>query len=116
MHRLDQPAARDRQPEAVAQQRGDLAVGQAEAFIEQHGERDRLRPQLHGGGAERVGGLQRMAPLHAPAALRALADVHVEARARAAAAPAALLDIASRSRTRAPRRAQCGHCGGSGAS
>ena len=79
MDRVDQPAARDRQPEAVAQQRGDLAVGQPVALVEQHRERDGLGPELHGGGAERVGGLQRMAALHATTALRALPDVHVEA-------------------------------------
>ncbi len=78
MDRVHQPAARDAQPEAVAQQRGDLAVGQPEAFIEEHGEGDGLRPQLHGGGAERVGGLQRMATLDAPPALRAPTDRDVK--------------------------------------
>ena len=79
MHRVDQAAARDRQPEPVAQQRRDLAVGETVTLIEQHRAGDRLGPQLHGGGAERVGGLQRMAALHATAALRATTDVDVEA-------------------------------------
>ena len=67
---VDQPAARHRQPEAVAQQRRDFAVGEAAAFVEEHGEGDRLRSQLHGGRAERIRRLQRMAPLHATAALQ----------------------------------------------
>ena len=45
---VHQAAARDRQPAAVAQQRRDLAVGQAVALVEQHGEGDGLRTQLHG--------------------------------------------------------------------
>ena len=104
MDRLHQPAARHGQPEAVLQQRGDFPVGQAEAFIEEHGEGDRLRPQLHGGGAERVGGLQRMATLDAPMAVGARADVRRGRRARAGAAPGALLDTAS-PRAGAARRA-----------
>ena len=75
VHRVHQPAARDRQAEAIAQQRGDLPVRQPEAFIQEDGERDRLRPQLHGGGAQGVGGLQGMAPLDAPPAAGALPDV-----------------------------------------
>ena len=78
VHRLHHAAARDRQPEPVAQQGGNLAVGQAVALIEQHGERHGLRAEVHRGGAERVGGLQRMTALHAPAAVRALADLNAE--------------------------------------
>jgi len=78
VHRLDQAAAGDAQPEAIAQQRGDLAVREAAAFIEQHGEGDELGAELRGRGAERVRRLQRMSPLHAAAASGALADVDVK--------------------------------------
>jgi len=75
---VDQTATRDAQAEPIPQQRGDLAVGQDAPFIEQHRERDRLRTQLRGGRPERVRCLQGMPPLHAPATLRALADVDVK--------------------------------------
>ena len=68
---VDQPATRHRQATAIAQQGGDFPVGEAEALIEEHREGDGLWPQLHGGGAERVGRLQRMAPLDAPPAVGA---------------------------------------------
>ena len=43
-------------------------------LIEDHRERDRLRAELHGRGAERIGGLLRMPPLHAPVTVSTLAD------------------------------------------
>ena len=52
----------------------DPAEGEAALFIEDHGERDGLRAELHGRGAERIGGLQRMPALHAAVTLPALAD------------------------------------------
>ena len=52
----------------------DAAEGEAALFIEDHGERDGLRAELHRGGAERIGGLQRMPALHAAMTLPALAD------------------------------------------
>jgi hypothetical protein len=67
------------QPEPVAQQRRDLAVRQAQLFVEQHDQCDRVGPQMRAGGAESVGGLQRMPPLHVPPAVGATADVDVEA-------------------------------------
>ena len=79
MHRVDQSAARDPQTEAVAQQRRDLAVGQPEPFIQEDGQGDGVRPELHGSRAERIGGLQRMPALHAAPTLRALPDVDREA-------------------------------------
>ena len=78
MDGVDQSAARDRQTEAVAQQRRDFAVGQPETFIEQHRQRDRLRPPLDRSGAERIRGLQRMTALHAAPAPDALTDVDVK--------------------------------------
>lgn len=79
MDRLHQPAARDRQAEAVAQQRRDLAGGEAEPLVEEHGDGHRLRPQLCRRRAQRIGGLQGMPALHAAPALRALANVDVKA-------------------------------------
>jgi hypothetical protein len=75
VHRMHQAAARDRQPKAIAQQRDDFAVGQPETFIQEPGEGDGLRAELHGGGAEGIGGLPRMAPLHAPPTPRARPNV-----------------------------------------
>ena len=74
MHRVDQPAPRDGEAEAIAEQMPDTAEGQSALFIEDHGERNRLRPELAGGRAERIRCLQRMPALHAPPTLPALAD------------------------------------------
>ncbi len=78
MDRVDQPAARDGEPETVAEPLDDLAEGEAELFVQDHGERHGLRAELHRGGAERVRRLQRVAPLHAPMAVPALANRHAE--------------------------------------
>lgn len=48
-------------------------------LIEQDRQRHGLRAELHSGGAERIGGLQRMSPLHAAVTLRAGADVNPKA-------------------------------------
>ena len=79
VHRVHQPTTGDPQAEAIVQQRRDFAVGQAIPFIEQDREGDRLRPQLYRSSAERIRGLQRMPPLHAPTAVQALPDVDVKA-------------------------------------
>ena len=77
-------AARQRESEALVEQGGDLAEGDAELFIERHGARDRVRPELDGRGAERVGRLPRMTALDPTVALRAAADVDAKtARHRA---------------------------------
>lgn len=74
MDRVHQAAARDGEAEAIAEQGCDPAEGEAALFVEDHGEGDGLRAQLHGGRAERIGGLQRMTALHAPPTVPALAD------------------------------------------
>ena len=79
MDGLDQPPARDGEAEAVAEQRRNLAVGQPVALIEEDREGDRLRAELHGRGAERIGRLQRMPPLDPAAAAGAPPNVNVEA-------------------------------------
>ena len=73
MDRMDQSAPGHGEAEAIAQQVPDPAEGESTLFIENHGERDRLRPELHGRGAERVGGLQWVSALHAAVTLPALA-------------------------------------------
>jgi hypothetical protein len=47
-------------------------------FVKDDDERDRLGTQVHGGGAERVGGLQRMSALDAPPTPDAPADVDIK--------------------------------------
>jgi len=64
--------------EPVAQQRGDFAVRQPELLIEQHDQRDRLRPQMRARGAEGIARLQRMSPLDATATLTTAADMHLK--------------------------------------
>ena len=65
---------RHREAEALAQEPGDLAMRQPELLVEDHHEGDGLRPELHGGGPQRVGGLQRMATLHPASTHRAASD------------------------------------------
>ena len=76
--RMDQAAARDGEPEPVPQEIADLAEGEPELFIEDHRQRDGLRAELHGGRAQRVGRLQRMAALDAAVTPPALADRHAK--------------------------------------
>lgn len=76
--RVHQSAARNGEAEAIAQQRHDAAEGEAALFIQDHGEGDGMRTELPRGGAQRVGRLQRMAPLHAAVTLPALADGHTK--------------------------------------
>jgi hypothetical protein len=62
---VDQPAAGDGQPEAVTEQVRDAAEGEAGLFVEDHRQGHRLRAELHGGGAQRIGRLQRVSALDA---------------------------------------------------
>ena len=78
MHRLDEAPARHRQAETIAQQVADAAEGEPALLVEDHGQRHRLRAELHGRRAERVRGLQRMPALHAAVTLPALADRHAK--------------------------------------
>jgi hypothetical protein len=63
---------------ALSQDRGDLLERDPEGFVEDDDERDRLGTEVHRGGAERVGGLQRMPALHALATRRTAPDLDVE--------------------------------------
>ena len=79
MERVGDATRPDAQPEPVAQQRGDLAVREAEVFIEQHDQRDRVRPEMRARRSERIRRLQRVASLHAPTTVATPAHVHIEA-------------------------------------
>ena len=79
VQRLRHRARRDGQPEALAQQRGDLRVREAEIFLEHAHQRDGLGAHVHGGRPERVGGLERMPALHAPCTLATAANRDREA-------------------------------------
>ena len=72
-------AGGDRQAEAIAQEPDDLAMRQPQLLVEDDDQGEGLRPELHGGGAQGIRRLQRVAPLHAPATRRAVTDPHVEA-------------------------------------
>ncbi len=78
MERVRHATRPDPQPKPVAPERGDLAVREAEVFIEEHDERDRLRPQMRTRRPEGVGSLERMAALHPASTVAAAADMHIE--------------------------------------
>jgi len=78
MHRLDETAARDRQSILLLEEGGDLAVRQAELFIENDGEGHRLRTQLCGRGAERIRRLERMPALDTTSAPATPSDADVK--------------------------------------
>jgi hypothetical protein len=76
--RVDEPAGGDAQAEAFLKQRRDLAERQPELFVQHDGQHDGFRTELRRRGAQRVRGLQRMTPLHAPPALSAQTDRHMK--------------------------------------
>jgi hypothetical protein len=78
VERLHEPAGRDGQPEALAEQRGDLAEREAQLLIEHDRERDGVGAELRGGGAEGIRGLQRMSALDAVSASPALSYGNVK--------------------------------------
>ena len=79
MERVGHATRPDAQPEPVAQERGDLAVREAEVFIEQHDQRDRVRPEMRAHRPERIRRLPRVAALYAPTTVATPPDVHIEA-------------------------------------
>ena len=78
MHGVHQPAGRDSQAVLLTQERRDFAEREAQLFVEDHRERDGLRPELDAGSTQRIRRLQRMPALHAPATSPALAHVHAK--------------------------------------
>ena len=79
MQGLDEAARRDSEPEAVTQQRRDLLERYADVLVQEHNQGHGTGPEVHIGGPQRVGRLQRMPALDAAATGDAPADVHVEA-------------------------------------
>ena len=79
MQHLRQAARGDGQPEPGPEQLGDLRQRDAQVRVQLHDQRDDLGTELHAGGPQRIGGLQRVAALNPSPTLRAVADVYVEA-------------------------------------
>ena len=77
MQRVGHATGPDAQPKPVAQQRRDLAVREAEVFIEQHDQRDRMRPEMGARRPERIRRLQRVAALHASTTVATPAHMHI---------------------------------------
>ena len=69
MHGADQAARTAPDAVVLPQQRGDLAERQPHLLVEDDRRRHQPGTQLHGGGPQRVGGLQPMAALHPQAAV-----------------------------------------------
>jgi DNA replication protein DnaC len=69
---------RDRDAEQRAQHSGTLAVGKSQVFVQDHQRRMGFGTQLAGRRADRLGGLEFVAALHAAAAIRALPHVNLE--------------------------------------
>lgn len=65
VQRVDEAARRDVEAKAVAKQGADFGEWQAQLRVQHRRERDRLRPKLRRGRAQRIGRLQRMPALHA---------------------------------------------------
>ena len=78
MDGVHQPAAGHGEAIELPQKRHDFPKRQPELVVEHHHKCDHLCAELRGGGAEGVGGLQRMATLHAPVASVAAADLNVK--------------------------------------
>jgi len=72
-------ARRHREVEARAEHRRDFPERQPELFVQAHRQRDRVRAYLHGRGAKRVRGLERMASLDAALTATTAADMNVKA-------------------------------------
>ena len=62
----------------ILQDRGDIRMGQAQPLVHRDGQRQRVRPQLHGGRAERLRRLPRIAPVHPSVAHHAATDGHID--------------------------------------
>ena len=79
MQGLDEVARGDSEPEAIAQQQRDLLERHADVLVQEHNQGHGAGPEVHIGGPQRVGGLQRVPALDAAATGDTTADVHVEA-------------------------------------
>ena len=79
MQQMREAPRRDGQAEAGPEQVGHLRQRRAHLRVHLHGQGGDFGPQLHAGRPQRIGGLQCMAALDAPPALRAVPDLDVEA-------------------------------------
>ena len=79
MQEADEAARRDLHAEPVPQQADDLCQRHAHLGVQLDDERGEPGAELHRGRAEGVGGLEAVPPLDTPPALRAAADLNVEA-------------------------------------
>ena len=75
----DEAPRRDGDSELGPQQVRDLLQRHAQLRVHPHDQRDGRRTELHAGGSQRIGGLQSVAALDTAPALRAVADLDVEA-------------------------------------
>ena len=78
MQQLDQTALGHPESELGVQNPGDLLQRRAQLGVQLDHQRGDVRTQLGGGGAQGVGGLQRVPALHPPPTPRAVADLDVE--------------------------------------
>ena len=78
MHRVHESARVTVSPKRSRSSVAILSKETPKLFIQDDHEGDGVRAELHGRGAERVGGLQRMPALHAPVTLPTLADRHAK--------------------------------------
>ena len=76
---MREAARRDGDTELRLQQVRDLGQRHPQVRVQLHDERDGLRTQLHAGRPQRIGGLQSVAALDAPATESAVTDLDVEA-------------------------------------
>ncbi len=72
------PATRERDPEEVLEDRLDVAIGDADLVLQERRHGLGVRSQLRSRRSDGIGGLKRMASLHAPAAVVTVPDVDVE--------------------------------------
>ena len=79
MQQAGEAARRDLHAEPGPQQANDLCQRHAHLGVQLDDERGQPGAELHRGRAECVGGLEAVSALHAPPALRAAADLDVEA-------------------------------------
>lgn len=78
MEGLGEPTGRDGQRELLLKEGADPRERHAGLFVQHGGGTEGAWPELCGGGAQSVGGLQPMPTLHAVATPAAVADVHAE--------------------------------------
>ena len=79
MQQVSEATRGDVQAKGRSQQVGNLGQRHPQFRVQFDDQRDDAGTELHAGRAQRVGGLQHVAALHAPLTLRAVPDLDVEA-------------------------------------